>query len=113
MAITTIALIVDVISVVLITRGQLEQGLKYLFWSTLFTVPPNALLVTNTTPFLISIIVVVSSIHIFYLQPQAWRKKYQFAPIIASILTASVEVFQPSFRLEITGTSPTSNFSVH
>ncbi|MBK8617516.1 MAG: GAF domain-containing protein [Anaerolineales bacterium] len=110
LAITTIALIVDVISVVLITRGQLEQGLKYLFWSTLFTVPPNALLVTNTTPFLIAIILVVSSIHIFYLQPQAWRKKYQFAPIIASILTASVEVFQPSFRLEITGTSPTSNF---
>lgn len=60
----------------LITRGQLEQGLKYLFLvHPVHGAAPNALLVTNTTPFLIAIILVVSSIHIFYLQPQAWRKE--------------------------------------
>ena len=102
-AITAVALAVDVFSVILVWRGRLEQGLKYLFWSTLFTVAPNALLVTSTTPFLIGIVLAVGAVHLFYLQPRSWRKHYQFAPVVASVLMALVEVFQPSFRLDVTG----------
>ncbi len=111
-AITAVALVVDVFAVILVRRGRLEQGLKYLFWSTLFTVPPNALLVTNTTPVLIAMVLTVGGIHLFYLQPRSWRKRYQFAPIVASVLMALVEVFPPSFRLDVTGagTGTTSSY---
>ena len=111
-AITAVALAIDVFSVVLVWRGRLEQGLKYLFWSTLFTVTPNALLVTSTTPFLIGIVLAVGAIHLFYLQPRSWRRRYQFAPVVASVLMALVEVIQPSFRLDVTGSDAggTSNY---
>ncbi len=110
--ITAVALAIDVLSVVLVLRGRLEQGLKYLFWSTLFTVPPNALLVTNTTPILIAMVLTVGGIHLFYLQPKSWRRRYQLAPVVASVLMALVEVIQPSFRLDVTGAGgvATSNY---
>jgi len=110
--ITAIALAIDVYSVILVQRGRLEQGLKFLFWSTLLTVPPNALFVTNTTPILIAMVLTVGGVHLFYLQPRSWRKRYQFAPVIASLLMALVEVLNPPFRINLSqgGISGTSNY---
>jgi len=110
--ITFVALVVDVYSVILVRHGRLGKGLRYLFWSTLFTVPPNVLLVSNTTPILIAMVLTVGGIHLYYLQPRSWRKRYQFAPIVASVLMLLVEALRPSFRMDVAlrGAGGTSNY---
>ena len=109
-AITAVALAADIIGTVLIWRGRTDLGLRYLFWSLMFTVPPNVLLVTNTTWILIAIVLLVGFIHVFYLHPHTWRKTYQFWPIIASFLMATVEIFQPSFRANLTNQTASSGY---
>ena len=64
--------------------------------------PPNALLVANIAPILIAIVLVVGFVHIFLLQPRAWRNRYQFGPVIASVVIAAIEWLHPSFRLSLT-----------
>lgn len=108
--ITAVALAVDIIGTVLIWRGRVDLGLRYLFWSLMFTVPPNVLLVTNTTWILIAIVLLVGFIHVFYLHPRAWRKAYQFWPIIASFLMAMVEIFRPPFRENLTSQTTSSGY---
>jgi len=109
-ALTAVALVVDIIGAVLIWRGRTELGLKFFYWSLLFTVPPNVLLVSNTTPILVAIVLVVGFTHVFYLQPRAWRKFYQFGPVLASIFMVVVDFIQPSFRLDMANTITASGY---
>ena len=110
LALTAIALVIDVIATVSILRGRMTAGLLLLYWSLLFTVPPNALLVTNTTQYLIAIILLVGFTHVFYLQPRSWRKYYVFGPILVAALMAMVEIYNPSFRMTVINTTPTSSY---
>jgi GAF domain-containing protein/HAMP domain-containing protein len=107
---TAIALVIDVIATVLILRGRTTAGLLLLYWSLLLTVPLNVLLVTNTTQYLIAIILLVGFTHVFYLQPRSWRKYYVFGPIVAAALMAMVEIYNPSFRMNVTNTTTTSSY---
>jgi GAF domain-containing protein/HAMP domain-containing protein len=109
-AITVIALAADFIGMVLIWRGRTGLGLNFFYWSLMFTVPPNALLVTNTTPYLIGIVLVVGAVHVFYLQPRARRNSLLLGPIIAAMLMAAVEIWQPSFRANLISTSVASGY---
>lgn len=109
-AITAIAVVTDIIGTTLIWRGRADLGLKYLYWSLLLTVPPNALLVSNTTPALIGIVLTVGLGHVFYLHPRAWRKSYQFGPVIAALFMAVVEVFQPGFRVNLSNQTAISGY---
>ena len=108
--ISFIALIVDIVGTVLIWQDRTALGLKLLYWSVLFTLPPNALLVTGVTPILIAIVLVVGFVHVFYLQPRAWRKYYQFGPIVASVIMAVFEFLQPSFQVTLTDTTTPSGY---
>ena len=47
LALTAIALVIDVIATVSILRGRVTAGLLLLYWSLLFTVSLNALLVAK------------------------------------------------------------------
>jgi GAF domain-containing protein/HAMP domain-containing protein len=110
LALTTIALVIDVTATILIVRGRITAGLLLLYWSLLFTVSLNVLLVTNTTPYLIAIILLVGFTHVFYLQPRSWRKYYIFGPVIVAALMAMVEIYSPSFRMSVINTTPTSSY---
>jgi GAF domain-containing protein/HAMP domain-containing protein len=110
LALTAIALVIDVIATVSILRGRLTAGLLLLYWSLLFTVSLNALLVTNTTQYLIAIILLVGFTHVFYLQPRSWRKYYIFGPIIVAALMAMVEIYNPTFRMNVTDTTATTSY---
>jgi putative methionine-R-sulfoxide reductase with GAF domain/HAMP domain-containing protein len=107
--ITGISLALDILSVVLIRRGQAAQALMILYWSILTVLPLIAFLFSGVAPILIILVLTMGYVEIFLLFPPAWRKYYQFGPVVSALVIVLIEVINPAFRFNA-GIFPSTSF---
>ena len=104
-ALTAIATAIDVASVMMIRRGRADIGLKMLYWSTMLSIIPNAFFAAGAAPIMIVMALLLGYVNVFYLQPRSWRRRYQYGPLIVSLLIAAIEFWDPPFRFTFFTTS--------
>jgi putative methionine-R-sulfoxide reductase with GAF domain len=109
LAIATLGALLDILSIVLIRRGQVNTGARILFWSSLFTIPVNGFLFHNVTTYLAPMVLVVGFAIIFLLFPRSQRKLTPIWPLAAVLVMLLVDYLNPSFRYSL-GTLPTATF---
>ena len=102
--VTALATGLDIASVVMIRRGRAELGLKTLYWSTMFSIAPNALFTAGAGLILAFSALWIGYINVFYLQPRSWRRRYQYGPLVIVLIIAAVELWNPSFRFSFFST---------
>jgi putative methionine-R-sulfoxide reductase with GAF domain/HAMP domain-containing protein len=107
--ITGISLALDILSVVLIRRGQAAQALIILYWSILTVLPLIAFLFSGVAPILIILVLTMGYVEIFLLFPPASRKYYQFGPVVSALVIVLIEVINPAFRFNA-GVFPSTSF---
>lgn len=109
-ALTAIALMADITGLLFILRGRTLLGIKWLYWSLMIAIPPNALLATNTTPILIAFVLAIGFVNVFYLLPRAMQKSYRYGPVLAVLFMILVEIFHPPFRVNLVASFSASGY---